>query len=171
MPPPMQRYHTNAPTLPEPFASDTGTRTRVARVRAEYPNQLDYSGSVRPCAATAWNAPGSAGAGPAPAGRSQAGPDQPGPAPIGRGRAWPASAGLGRPRRRPGRREPGRSWPGRAGTERPRPGRSEPGRSRLGRAGPGRGDPGLGSRFGGWPDPKPPWTKGEPSGPVVFTRP
>jgi hypothetical protein len=26
--------------------SATGTRTRVARVRAEYPNQLDYSGSV-----------------------------------------------------------------------------------------------------------------------------
>jgi hypothetical protein len=24
--------------------SATGTRTRVARVRAEYPNQLDYSG-------------------------------------------------------------------------------------------------------------------------------
>ena len=27
--------------------SATGTRTRVARVRAEYPNQLDYSGLVR----------------------------------------------------------------------------------------------------------------------------
>ena len=27
--------------------SATGTRTRVARVRAEYPNQLDYSGSDR----------------------------------------------------------------------------------------------------------------------------
>ena len=27
------------------FNSATGTRTRVARVRAEYPNQLDYSGS------------------------------------------------------------------------------------------------------------------------------
>ena len=26
--------------------SATGTRTRVARVRAEYPNQLDYSGLV-----------------------------------------------------------------------------------------------------------------------------
>ena len=26
------------------FNSATGTRTRVARVRAEYPNQLDYSG-------------------------------------------------------------------------------------------------------------------------------
>ena len=26
-------------------SSATGTRTRVARVRAEYPNQLDYSGS------------------------------------------------------------------------------------------------------------------------------
>ena len=29
-------------SLPENSA--TGTRTRVARVRAEYPNQLDYSG-------------------------------------------------------------------------------------------------------------------------------
>ena len=27
--------------------SATGTRTRVARVRAEYPNQLDYSRLVR----------------------------------------------------------------------------------------------------------------------------
>ena len=27
--------------------SATGTRTRVARVRAEYPNQLDYSGSEK----------------------------------------------------------------------------------------------------------------------------
>jgi hypothetical protein len=27
--------------------SATGTRTRVARVRAEYPNQLDYSGSCQ----------------------------------------------------------------------------------------------------------------------------
>ena len=27
--------------------SATGTRTRVARVRAEYPNQLDYSGSAK----------------------------------------------------------------------------------------------------------------------------
>ena len=27
-----------------PKSSATGTRTRVARVRAEYPNQLDYSG-------------------------------------------------------------------------------------------------------------------------------
>ena len=26
------------------LVSATGTRTRVARVRAEYPNQLDYSG-------------------------------------------------------------------------------------------------------------------------------
>ena len=26
--------------------SATGTRTRVARVRAEYPNQLDYSGWI-----------------------------------------------------------------------------------------------------------------------------
>ena len=30
---------------PENKYSATGTRTRVARVRAEYPNQLDYSGS------------------------------------------------------------------------------------------------------------------------------
>jgi hypothetical protein len=28
-------------------SSATGTRTRVARVRAEYPNQLDYSGACR----------------------------------------------------------------------------------------------------------------------------
>ena len=28
-------------------SSATGTRTRVARVKAEYPNQLDYSGSGR----------------------------------------------------------------------------------------------------------------------------
>ena len=27
--------------------SATGTRTRVARVRAEYPNQLDYSGDIK----------------------------------------------------------------------------------------------------------------------------
>ena len=31
-------FHASAQT------SATGTRTRVARVRAEYPNQLDYSG-------------------------------------------------------------------------------------------------------------------------------
>ena len=30
------------------FNSATGTRTWVARVRAEYPNQLDYSGDVEP---------------------------------------------------------------------------------------------------------------------------
>ena len=29
--------------------STTGTRTRVARVRAEYPNQLDYGGSAQQC--------------------------------------------------------------------------------------------------------------------------
>jgi hypothetical protein len=28
--------------------SATGTRTRVARVRAEYPNQLDYGGACNP---------------------------------------------------------------------------------------------------------------------------
>ena len=32
------------------YNSATGTRTRVARVRAEYPNQLDYSGVVSCCA-------------------------------------------------------------------------------------------------------------------------
>ena len=32
--------------------SATGTRTRVARVRAEYPNQLDYSGYARSFART-----------------------------------------------------------------------------------------------------------------------
>ena len=31
--------------------SATGTRTRVARVRAEYPNQLDYSGAQDQCKA------------------------------------------------------------------------------------------------------------------------
>ena len=30
--------------FPNHSASATGTRTQVARVRAEYPNQLDYSG-------------------------------------------------------------------------------------------------------------------------------
>ncbi len=35
--------------------SATGTRTRVARVRAEYPNQLDYSGYGGPTpGARAW---------------------------------------------------------------------------------------------------------------------
>ena len=29
---------------PATFSSATGTRTRVARVRAEYPSQLDYGG-------------------------------------------------------------------------------------------------------------------------------
>ena len=29
--------------------SATGTRTRVARVRAEYPNQLDYGGHALSC--------------------------------------------------------------------------------------------------------------------------
>ena len=32
-------------------ASATGTRTRIARVRAEYPTQLDYSGS---CTLKSW---------------------------------------------------------------------------------------------------------------------
>ena len=39
--------NTLALLLPGPQQnSATGTRTRVARVRAEYPNQLDYSGSA-----------------------------------------------------------------------------------------------------------------------------
>ena len=33
---------------PELHNSATGPRTRVARVRAEYPNQLDYSGFAVP---------------------------------------------------------------------------------------------------------------------------
>ena len=33
------------------YNSATGTRTRVARVRAEYPNQLDYSGAEKKAAA------------------------------------------------------------------------------------------------------------------------
>merc|ERR1712115_7143 len=33
--------------------SATGTRTRVARVRAEYPNQLDYSGGCKAIALSA----------------------------------------------------------------------------------------------------------------------
>ena len=32
-------------SVPASQNSATGTRTRVARVRAEYPNQLDYSGA------------------------------------------------------------------------------------------------------------------------------
>ena len=34
------------PCLPDLHHSATGTRTRVARVRAEYPNQLGYSGLI-----------------------------------------------------------------------------------------------------------------------------
>ena len=37
-------HHCLMPSLPGAENSATGTRTRVARVRAEYPNQLDYSG-------------------------------------------------------------------------------------------------------------------------------
>ena len=40
----------HAPSFVNVFSAEnsaTGTRTRVARVRAEYPNQLDYSGSVQ----------------------------------------------------------------------------------------------------------------------------
>ena len=33
---------------PATFSSATGARTRVARVRAEYPSQLDYGGWVAP---------------------------------------------------------------------------------------------------------------------------
>ena len=42
------RATTTRPRLvgPGQRCSATGTRTRVARVRAEYPNQLDYSGLV-----------------------------------------------------------------------------------------------------------------------------
>ena len=43
-----------------PSNSATGTRTRVARVRAEYPDQLDYSGVVRLlrlASITAWMQP------------------------------------------------------------------------------------------------------------------
>ena len=36
---------------PGAAASATGTRTQVARVRAEYPNQLDYGGLMPPTAA------------------------------------------------------------------------------------------------------------------------
>ena len=37
--------HRTASAEPKPFYfSATGTRTRAARVRAKYPNQLDYSG-------------------------------------------------------------------------------------------------------------------------------
>jgi extradiol dioxygenase family protein len=37
--------HDGHPATTAQIDSATGTRTRVARVRAEYPNQLDYSGS------------------------------------------------------------------------------------------------------------------------------
>ena len=39
----------NARRLPRQENSATGTRTQVARVRAEYPNQLDYSGAQYQC--------------------------------------------------------------------------------------------------------------------------
>jgi len=39
-----QPAHVACPAVPASKHSATGTRTRVARVRAEYPNQLDYSG-------------------------------------------------------------------------------------------------------------------------------
>ena len=39
-----QPAHVAWPAVPASRHSATGTRTRVARVRAEYPNQLDYSG-------------------------------------------------------------------------------------------------------------------------------
>ena len=42
--------HANMPP-PGAAASATGTRTRVARVRAEYPNQLDYGGLMPPAGA------------------------------------------------------------------------------------------------------------------------
>ena len=37
-------YHKSNRAIKRKSNSATGTRTRVARVRAEYPNQLDYSG-------------------------------------------------------------------------------------------------------------------------------
>jgi hypothetical protein len=37
--------HDGHPATTAQIDSATGTRTRVARVRADYPNQLDYSGS------------------------------------------------------------------------------------------------------------------------------
>ena len=37
-------HHCLRPGMTGAENSATGTRTRVARVRAEYPNQLDYSG-------------------------------------------------------------------------------------------------------------------------------
>ena len=53
-PPPSSTARTTRPSASGPGwdalrrkqYSATGTRTRVARVRAEYPNQLDYSGLV-----------------------------------------------------------------------------------------------------------------------------
>ena len=42
----LKLHFTNLTMLTSLAYSATGTRTRVARVRAEYPNQLDYSGLV-----------------------------------------------------------------------------------------------------------------------------
>jgi hypothetical protein len=44
-----QLAHVACPAAPASRHSATGTRTRVARVRAEYPNQLDYSGCCTVC--------------------------------------------------------------------------------------------------------------------------
>ena len=41
--------HPTSCFMPASGHSATGTRTRVARVRAEYPNQLDYSGCCTFC--------------------------------------------------------------------------------------------------------------------------
>ena len=57
-PPPSSTARTTRPSASGPGwdalrrkqYSATGTRTRVARVRAEHPNQLDYSGVVSCCA-------------------------------------------------------------------------------------------------------------------------
>ena len=46
LPPPLSKDRVRGPPRTA-HASATGTRARVARVRAEYPNQLDYSGYGR----------------------------------------------------------------------------------------------------------------------------
>ena len=45
----MNTLSANDETRPRAENSVTGTRTRVVRVRAEYPNQLDYSGAQYQC--------------------------------------------------------------------------------------------------------------------------
>ena len=54
------QVHVQVPSVPRMRSSilgqnsATGTRTRVARVRAEYPNQLDYSGFWHTTGAVRW---------------------------------------------------------------------------------------------------------------------